>query len=200
MKLKLHNSAPSQVDIRNEFSWKCSVSRNCERIINVRTISAWEAAPPVPESSLPPPVIPWPVISTWGRPWSTHTHFISPPRNSVWESGNLLMNKIYQLRDVYPVTPFKEGPRHGMMEHRAPLSPSAAPQYKLSPLMKQVFNESFPPATAATRGRRVVAREVRSNMVASALATLMLSCCCILLVEVCMYLVDWSIRTNIFFG
>ena len=64
--------------------------------------------------------------------------------------------------------------------------------------MKQVFNESFPPATAATRGRRIVAREVRSNMVASALATLMLSCCCILLVEVCMYLVDWSIRTNIF--
>ena len=108
------------------------------------------------------------------------------------------MNKIYQLRDVYPVTPFKEGPRHGMMEHRAPLSPSAAPQYKLSPLMKQVFNESFPPATAATRGRREVAREVRSDMVASALATLMLSCCCILLVEVCMYLVDWSIRTNIF--
>ena len=63
--------------------------------------------------------------------------------------------------------------------------------------MKQVFNESFPPATAATRGRRVVARD-RSNMVASALATLMLSCCCLLLVEVCMYLVDWSIRTNIF--
>ena len=64
--------------------------------------------------------------------------------------------------------------------------------------MKQVFNESFPPATAATRGRRIVAREVRSNMVASALATLMLSCCCILLVEVCMHLVDCSIRTNIF--
>ena len=64
--------------------------------------------------------------------------------------------------------------------------------------MKQVFNETFPPATAATRGRRVVAREVRRMRLTSALATVMLSCCCLLLVEVWGYLVDWSIRTNIF--
>ena len=100
--------------------------------------------------------------------------------------------------DVQSVTQFKDSPRHGMMEHRASLSPSAAPQYKLSPLMKQVFNETFPPATAATvatRGRRVVvvAREVRGMRLTSALATVMLSCCCVLLVEVRVYLVDWSI-------
>ena len=101
--------------------------------------------------------------------------------------------------DVQSVTQFKDSPRHGMMEHRASLSPSAAPQYKLSPLMKQVFNETFPPATAATRGRRVVvvAREVRGMRLTSALATVMLSCCCLLLVEVRVHLVDWSIRTNI---
>ena len=102
--------------------------------------------------------------------------------------------------DVQSVTQFKDSPRHGMMEHRASLSPSAAQQYKLSPLMKQVFNETFPPATTATRGRRVVvvAREVRGMRLTSALATVMLSCCCLLLVEVWVYLVDWSIRTNIF--
>ena len=102
--------------------------------------------------------------------------------------------------DVQSATQFKDSPRHGMMEHRASLSPSAAQQYKLSPLMKQVFNETFPPATAATRGRRVVvvAREVRGMRLTSALATVMLSCCCLLLVEVWVYLLDWSIITNIF--